>query len=104
LARGRAPEAFSTNSAAKVRSGTTNRAQRDAISELRAARIDVRCEKDWLCSMNVDRECLTAKHVEALSALHMHAGPAAESFFLLVLASCVAQMLIGGLWMLANRS
>jgi hypothetical protein len=54
--------------------------------------------------MNVDRECLTAKHVEALSALHMHAGPAAESFFLLVLASCVAQMLVGGLWMLANCS
>jgi hypothetical protein len=33
----------------------------------------------------------------------MHAGPAAESFFL-ALASCVAQMLVGGLWMLANRS
>ena len=33
-----------------------------------------------------------------------HAGPAAESFFLLALASCVAQMLVGGLWMLANRS
>jgi hypothetical protein len=69
---------------------------------LRAARIDVRCEKDWLCSMKFGQRLLTAKHVEA--TLHMHAGPAAESFFLLALASCVAQMLVGGLWMLANRS
>ncbi len=88
----------------QVRSGTTIRAQRDAITELRAARIDVRCEKDWLCSMKFGQRLLTAKHVEALSAFHMHAGPAAESFFLLVLASSVAQMLVGGLWMLANCS
>ncbi len=54
--------------------------------------------------MKFGQRLLTAKHVEALSTLHMHAGPAAESFFLLALASCVAQMLVGGLWMLANRS
>ena len=39
---------------------------------------------------------------ELRAAAVLHAGPAAESSFLLVFASCVAQMLVGGLWMLVG--
>ena len=71
MARGRARPRHSQQTRPQVRSGTTIRAQRDAMAELRAARIDVRCEKDWLCSMKCGQRLLiTAKHVEALTTSH----------------------------------